>query len=606
MKSFALTSNALSIAQVTIIQLRKEVDKLVKLIKRKKAKKAVKVKTTKVRSGRRLIRRLYVLITAIVGICVIAAGLIYYNSANVTTQTKNLEETAAIQQDFSELVNYLNHTSVVYYQLATSGFNQQLTDDAANYLSEAHTLFEKLSTQLEGDETLDHYFVNLSEALTAYQAIYDENFTTIYFGEEADRIASRVVLVITRTDDLINRVNERIQNLLEERRDHVSIELEQALMRSDIVMTIAIIVLIIVPLVALLIFARNLNSGVNLVMKRIKAYHNGDLSYEQITKRTDEFAEIDSRLATMGERLYTILNRNKLVSQDVLQVVQSTSQKSSEQLKSMSEIDLMMNEFSNEMERQTDFTSSISATTEELSSSAEEIQSSISKVSIQLKELETVSNQGLNLMNHLEHTVNELNNKTTITSNRVDQMKDQLEHITSFINGIDEIAKQTNLLAINASIEAAKAGNEGRSFAVVANEIRKLSQGTNEFSDQIKDVLEQLNNDVRQVVTDFDHFKAESVVSLETSVESAELFKQISQDNSKVTQEHQEIDMSIMEINQAIDSVVESVNELANGANALQEKSELVAKIVEDQTIRQRELANEVTSLEETANRLND
>ena len=53
-------------------------------------------------------------------------------------------------------------------------------------------------------------------------------------------------------------------------------------MRSDIVMTIAIIVPV-VPLVAYL-FCKNLNSGVNLVMKRIKAYHNGDLSYEQITK----------------------------------------------------------------------------------------------------------------------------------------------------------------------------------------------------------------------------------------------------------------------------------------------------------------------------------
>ena len=64
----------------------------------------------------------------------------------------------------------------------------------------------------------------------------------------------------------------------------------------------------------------------------------------------------------------------------------SQHHRSHQTTKEHDEIDLMMNEFSNEMERQTDFTSSISAATEELSSSSEEIQSSISKVSIQLKD----------------------------------------------------------------------------------------------------------------------------------------------------------------------------------------------------------------------------
>lgn len=312
------------------------------------------------------------------------------------------------------------------------------------------------------------------------------------------------------------------------------------------------------------------------------------------------------RLAEMGERLHAIINRNERISKEVLNVVQMTSQKSSAQLKGMSEIEKMMEEFSHEMERQTDFTGTISAITEELSSSSEEIQSSISKVSSQMRELENVSNHGLSLMNNLELTVNNLNSKTSTTSTRVDQMKDQLEHITSFIQGIDDIASQTNLLAINASIEAAKAGKEGRSFAVVATEIRKLSQGTNDFSNQIKEVLEELNVEVSEVVSDFDVFKAESLVSLENTAESATLFKQISTDNTKVTQAHDEIDLSIMEINQAIGNVVESVTELADGANVLQDKSQLVARIIEDQTTRQEELTNDVVSLEETANRLND
>jgi len=569
-------------------------------------KKKIDKKKMKAGSQRILIRRLYGLIAIIVITCIVTAGLIYYNSSNVSTQSENLEVTASMQQDFSELVNHLNQTSIIYYQLATSGYNRALTESAADHLTEADSIFANLQEQVDGDESLEHYFSNLSEAIISYQEIYEENFTSIYLGDETDRVASRVVLVITRNDDVINRVNERIQNQLAERRDQVSDQLQQTLTRSDTIITIAIAVLIVVPLLILILFARNLNSGVTLVMKRIKAYHNGDLSYQQTTKRKDEFAEIDNRLAEMGKRLDSIINRNKSISQDVLNVVATTSQKSSDQLKGMSEIEMMMGEFSTEMERQTDFTGTISATTEELSSSAEEIQSSISKVSLQLKELEHVSNHGLNLMYQLEKTANNLNSKTSSTSARVDQMKEQLEHITSFVQGIDEIADQTNLLAINASIEAAKAGKEGRSFAVVATEIRKLSQGTNEFSDQIKQVLEKLNSEVSDVVTDFDLFEAESLATLESTVESATLFKQISTDNTQVTQAHNEIDESILEINQAIENVVESVTELADGANVLQEKSHSVAQIVEAQTVRQGELVDEVESLKEIANKLND
>ncbi|WP_440895016.1 methyl-accepting chemotaxis protein [Amphibacillus sp. Q70] len=569
-------------------------------------KKGQKQRKMKANTDRRLIRRLYTLISVIVVTCIVAASFIYTFSSEVSNQSESLEETASLQQDFAELVNHLNQTSIVYYQLATSGYNQDLAEDAEHFLSEARTLFTDITHRIEENDSLEHYFQNLDDAITSYQSIFEENFTTVFLGEEADRIRSRVVPVITRNEEAINTVNERIQDNLSDRRDETSDTLHQSLSRSETIIMIALIVLIIVPLLSLLFFAKSLKSGVSLVMKRIEAYHDGNLAYSHGTKRNDEFAKIDSRLANMGEQLRSILSRNQQISEDVLNVVQATSQKSSDQLKGMSEIDSMMIEFSEEMERQTDFTGTISATTEEVSSSSEEIQSSIGKVSKQLKELETVSDHGLHLMSELEHTMKDLNDQTSGTSDRVDHMQGHLEHITSFIQGIDDIADQTNLLAINASIEAAKAGKEGRSFAVVANEIRKLSQGTNDFSNQTKNVLEELSKEVTHVVTAFTHFKADTLQSLEKTAESAAIFKQISTDNSKVTREHQEIDQSIMEINQAIENVVESVTELVNGATVLQEKSSSVAKIVEDQTKRQEELTNEVISLEETATLLKD
>lgn len=540
----------------------------------------------------------------IVFICVVEVILIFTYSSKVEEASQSLDQSARFQQQFSNLVTELNTTSIKYYQLVSSGYDKDAAEVAEESISNARDIFDELNLTINEDSSLHTYFDNLDTAIADYSNIYEENFTSIYVGDEQDRMAMRVTPVIERNLQLIDSVNSRIVEQLAIDREAVSEEMETSLQTSSIVIVVALSMLIIVPLVSLTLFASSLKHGVSFVMKRIKHYHEGYLSFAQTTTRYDEFGLIDLRLSEMGYQLNQLMERSQTVATEVIDVVKTTSTQSNEQMQGMEEIEQMMQTFNEEIEKQADATGTISATTEEVSASAEEIKTSMHHMNRRLGEVKAISNDGKGLMTELKNTMNTLSIQTHTTKQRVETIEDKLEHIVLFIQGIDNIADQTNLLAINASIEAAKAGKEGRTFAVVADEIRKLSQETNTFSDQTKDVLASLLEEVEDVVETFLTFEVQTNQSLNQTKQSTELFESIAVDNERLTDEQFEINQSVEQINVAIEDVASSVTDLASGATDLQDRIEKVTNIIKDQVKRQQLLTSNVNSLKLSAERL--
>jgi len=240
----------------------------------------------------------------------------------------------------------------------------------------------------------------------------------------------------------------------------------------------------------------------------------GDLTSRVVTESRDEVGELANNFNKFVEYLHGMISRVMHVSEELLAQVHATSESTLESAESVNTQQHDIGQVSTSMNRMDDATQDIARNSSSAASMADR--------SVEL------SNQGQEQVRKSRESINALATQVSSTNDVIGTLDKHAKEISSILATISGIAEQTNLLALNAAIEAARAGEQGRGFAVVADEVRVLSQRTHDSTAEIQTMIEALQKTTHNAVTSMESSQCladTSVTDAETASESLNLIR---------------------------------------------------------------------------------
>lgn len=312
---------------------------------------------------------------------------------------------------------------------------------------------------------------------------------------------------------------------------------------------------VITALVLMVIFAliwqisRSINVRVSSLLMTIKSIsESNNIALRSDLAGKDELFDISHHLNDLLEKLESLIQNTQNKSMQLTASTQNMHR----------ELESVMEQF----HVQTDHTASMATAVQQMVATIGEISES---TSIAVEGVNQAANNAEQGRTVVETTVTNISQLTGILSNSqqsIGSLNQHVDKIGGAVNIIQDIAEQTNLLALNAAIEAARAGEQGRGFAVVADEVRALASRTHQSTEEITRVVSAIQSQMSTVVFDIDQCNDQGQQTLNASEQLDTSLQRIISDMRAIQGNSERIASAIEEQGIVMNQVSDSINEL--------------------------------------------
>lgn len=492
------------------------------------------------------------LLIYVIAIGIITLTLLGAMEKNTTSITRNWMPSISKIDDLIFTTEHIQSLSYSYF--LASVFDQEnkaaVAKERTDYIRQLTAERQAYGSLITTDTEREYY--------NAFSAAWEEYFkinTQAMNRSDANDIelAYEVLMKGTASFDRMQSELMSLSAFIQEQADLSAQELEDSARTSETVLSIGIAFILVMTIISTYSLIKTLVTPIKQIENNVKAIAEGDLSVEDIKRDLeDELTTLGQGINQMKAGLVQIVNRIK-DSSEIIGVQSTHLAATSEEVKIGSQqIALSMEESAKAVESQAETAQSSARTVERLN---EHIQDHAAKGE-QLRGMsELVLEQGTlgkETMSKSIEQMRQIASRVSISMEQVNKLDQSNENIYQLLHVIRDIAKQTNLLSLNASIEAARAGEHGKGFAVVAEEVRTLSEDVSQAVGQINELTETIQQESKSVVQ-----------SLQSGVE----------ETRRGTAQMEAVNGAFNQITNSVHQMVDVIQEISMGLSEMEELS---------------------------------
>jgi methyl-accepting chemotaxis protein len=300
-----------------------------------------------------------------------------------------------------------------------------------------------------------------------------------------------------------------------------------------------------------LILAKSIVEPINRTISDTKLLSEGNLRQEILVDREDEFGQQAATIKGMVEKWREIIGNVKQASDSVASA--------GTQLSANAE------QTSHGASQQAERAHQVATASEEMSQTVDDIARNATSIATTAAQAAKTAKDGGTTVEAAVKEVGEIASTVAESASHITSLSELSKKIGDIIGIINEIADQTNLLALNAAIEAARAGEHGRGFAVVADEVRKLAERTTGATSEVSGIIREIQNNVTSAVTSIDDVTAKVDKGVDLS--------------SKAGAELQTIVKSVEDLQQMVQQIATAIDEMSSTSDQISKDIESISGI---------------------------